>query len=495
MKKKYVYLLLVLIVLAAAWTRFSPVLWERDMWYDEAFTGILLKAPFSEMNQMIFDDVHPPLYYWLAKPWAAMFGYTPAGIRLFSLILGLATVASVFVIGKRFFNVKAGLLAAAVTAFSPFAVEYSQEARMYSLFGLLFLWSVWFFYRALETNSMKHWIVWGILGGLSFYTHYLALFFFILFYVTYVLYQKIFNKKTCVQSLLGQKEFWVGVGIIFVFFLTWFKIFFIHMMKGNLSWIDPSHLSDIPRTLQIFFFGHPPGTGGVPWSNEFIFFFDGTSAGLLIFALLLVLFVIGWKKDIKRKESLILLMMSLGTLLFLILLSQLDIFEMNGTKMGIKLYVARYFMPAAVLVYVLLSGLVVMVFKRRWIWIVLFGLYGLMLLMIKPPIYAQGWNRVWINQEELIGNKTVVTSNAFDYTSARYYLGVDRIKYYNKGNPTEDFSGWVVVGNENRITDPNEIVNNANMVIVDGSCDWSDHGIELEQIQQLSNVSICEIVK
>ena len=481
-------------MLAAVWTRFSPILWERDMWYDEAFTGILLKAPFGEMNQMIFDDVHPPLYYWLAKPWSAMFGYTPAGIRLLSLALGLAIVASVFTVAKNLFNVKTGLLAAAITAFSPFAVEYSQEARMYSLFGLLFLWSVWFFYRALQTNSMKYWIAWGVFGGLSFYTHYLALFFFILFYVTYVLYQKIFNKKGCLQSLLGQKELWIGIGIIFAFFLTWLKIFYVHMAKGNLGWIAPSYLSDIPRTLQIFFFGHPPGTGGVPGSNEFIFFFDGTSAGLLIFVLLLVLFVVAWKKDIKRKESLILILMSLGTLLFLILLSQLDIIEMNGRKMGIKLYVARYFMPAAVLVYVLLSGLAVMVFRRKWIWIVLFGIYGLMLLMIKPPMYAQGWNSVWINQEELIGGKTVVTSNPFDYTSSRFYLGVDRIKYYNKGNPAEDFSGWVVVGNENRITDPGEIANSANMVVVDDSCDWSDHGIELEEVQRLDNVSVCEIV-
>ena len=62
-----------LIVVVAVWLRFSPIIWERDMWYDEAFTGILLKAPFGEMNQMIFDDVHPPLYYWLAKPWSAMF--------------------------------------------------------------------------------------------------------------------------------------------------------------------------------------------------------------------------------------------------------------------------------------------------------------------------------------------------------------------------------------------------------------------------------------
>jgi 4-amino-4-deoxy-L-arabinose transferase-like glycosyltransferase len=133
--KNLFWVLPVLIVLLSLLIRFSPMLGERDYWYDEAFTGILLKQPFPEMNQMIFDDVHPPLHYWLAKPWSAMFGYSPAGIRSLSVVFGVLTVISLFWIGQKMFNKRAGLLASIIGAFSPFAIQYSQEARMYTRFG------------------------------------------------------------------------------------------------------------------------------------------------------------------------------------------------------------------------------------------------------------------------------------------------------------------------------------------------------------------------
>ncbi|MEA2007413.1 MAG: glycosyltransferase family 39 protein [Patescibacteria group bacterium] len=496
MKKNHAYILLALIVLVAVWVRFSPIIWERDMWYDEAFTGILLKAPFGEMNQMIAEDVHPPLYYWLAKPWAAIFGYSPFGIRTFSLACGLAIVVSVFVVAKRMFNVRVGLLASAITAISPFAVEYSQEARMYSLFGLLFLWSVWFFYQALQTNRKKYWVGWAIFSGLSFYTHYLALFFFIMFYMTYVLYLKFFEKKSIVASLLGQKGFWLGVGIIFAIFLTWFKVFFVHMMKGNLGWIGVSYLSDIPKTLQIFLFGHPPGTGGVPYPNQFnlisvgknviheVPLFDEYSIGVVVLSLFCVFGTLIWIKDKTKKQVAVLSLMSLGTLVFLILLSFANI----------KLYVARYFMPAAILIYILIAGIFVTAFHKKWAWIAVLAIYCGLLALIQTPDYAKGWNYIWVNQDELVGDKIVVAGDPFAYTSARYYFGEDRVRYYNKGNPTEDFSGWVVVGNKNRITDPKDIVTSSDMIVVDGSCDWSDHGIELEMVQEADNVFVCEVV-
>ena len=203
-----------IIFLVALALRFSPILWNRDYWYDEAFTGILLKSSWSQMNQMIFADVHPPLYYWLAKPVAALFGYSPLGIRFFSVLAGLGGLLSIFWIGWKMFSARTGLLAALLLAFSPFAIQYSQEARMYSLFGLLFLWAIWFFYRALEKNRWGDWLGWGIFSGLAFLTHYLSLFFFVLFYFTFVFWRIIFDRKTWWRAFLGERGFWLGVGTI-----------------------------------------------------------------------------------------------------------------------------------------------------------------------------------------------------------------------------------------------------------------------------------------
>ncbi len=483
-KEKIVFGILTIILIFGAILRFSFSLKERDFWYDEAFTGILLKAPFSQMNRMIFYDVHPPLYYWLAKPWAALFGYSPAGIRSFSVILGLGLILSVFWITKKLAEKnRAGFLAAIITTFSPFAIQYSQEARMYMLFALLMLWTTFFFYQALKNNEKKDWIIWGILGGLSFYTHYLSLFFFIIFYLTFIFYQKIFQKEKILKALLGKKNFWLGTGIIFLFFLSWIKIFISHMMKGNLGWIDVSYLSDLPKTIQIFFFGHPPGVGGVPSSNVFRFFFDESSAGFLILLAMIVFFVYAWMKKIKQTEIFVFTFLSFGTLVFLILLSHFNI----------KLYVSRYFMPAAILIYSLLAILVVKIFPQRMTWLTAALVYAIMLAMLSPVKYQNGWYQFYtLKKNDLLKDKIIVTSNPFDYTTAKFYFGEERVRFYNQNNPQEDFSGWVVVGNKNKIENLNQLKNRRDVLIISEKCsDWDD--LYLREMGRFDQLAICAI--
>ncbi len=455
---------------------FVSILQERTFWYDEAFTGILLKASWKEMNQMIYDDVHPPLYYWLAKPWSAAFDYSPVGIRSFSLLFGMLTIVSLFWIGSRLFGPKAGRLAAALAAFSPFAVQYSQEARMYALLGFLFLWASWFFYRALDKNRLQDWLIWGVLGGLCFYTHYLSLFFFVSFYIAFYFYQVLFLQGGYFWSLWGQKRplFWLGVAIIGGFFASWLKVFWVHFTKtdGDLGWIAPSNLSDLPGTLQIFLFGHPPGAGGTPDANPLKFFFDQSSVGLLVLVAMAVLIFCAWIKKRRRPEILVLGTISLGALLLLIIISHFDI----------KFYVARYMMPAAVIFYLLLSGLIVS--ATRWrpgLKAVIFLVAYLALLSTLQPIdYARGWARLYqVDQEvDYLKSRILIANGPFEYTSARYYFGQERVRFFSPGNLGEDFSGWVVVGNHNRLSSKEELRASPNFTIVDRQCEWEELNLE-----------------
>jgi len=271
--------------------------------------------------------------------------------------------------------------------------------------------------------------------------------------------------------------------IIFLFFLSWLKIFISHMMKGNLGWIDVSYLSDLPKTIQIFFFGHPPGTGGVPSANVFRFFFDGSSAGLLIMLAMVVLFVYAWIKKIKREEIFVLAFLSFGTLVLLILLSHLNI----------KLYVSRYFMPAAILIYSLLAILVVEVFSQRMAWLMAVLVYALMLVMLAPIKYNNGWYQLYtLKEDETVRDRIIITSNPFDYTTAKFYFGEERVRFYNQGNPQEDFSGWVVVGNENKIESLEELKEKKNALFVSGRCgDWGD--IPLKEMGRFDQLAVCMI--
>lgn len=82
------------------------------------------------------DEVCPPLYGVLLNAWIRIFGGSDIAVRFLSCLSSLATVASVYFIGRSLFNPQAALLAGLLIAVSPFEIAYAQEARMYSLVQL-----------------------------------------------------------------------------------------------------------------------------------------------------------------------------------------------------------------------------------------------------------------------------------------------------------------------------------------------------------------------
>ena len=183
------------ILMLAVTLRFSKMLWERDFWYDEAFTGIITRMSWEKMWWMIFHDVHPPLYYYLLKPWASLFDYSVFGFRSFSVVFGVLGVASIYWVGKKLFNEKIGLLASFFMAISPFAILYSQEARMYSLLGFLIIWWAYFLIKSLKSDKWSDWLWWALFSILCLYTHYLAIFFITMAGFVFVGYRLIFAKS------------------------------------------------------------------------------------------------------------------------------------------------------------------------------------------------------------------------------------------------------------------------------------------------------------
>lgn len=487
------------VMLLALVLRFSRMFWQRDFWYDEAFTGIITRMSWTDMWWMIFHDVHPPLYYYLLKPWAGLFHYSLFSFRSFSALFGMLSVASVYWIGKKLFSTRAGLIATFLITISPFAIQYSQEARMYALFGFISLWLTYFFIRALQKNRWRDWLVWGIIGVLFLYTHYLALFTFVIFYLVALGYQFIFKpkheSKISVPSIISKffigKKFIGAVAIIVVAFILWLPALKQHLSREGLGWVPVVYVSEIPQTIQFFFYGHQPGKILEPIPNEFrnLKFslskewagnlFDGASLGLIFLLIIIIGIITLWKQNKYRQEIMILTGLTFGVLLFLILLSQI----------GWRFYVARYFMSVAVLIYLLL-GVIIAQWKTKW-QIVFILAYILSLLWLRPIPYDTHWANLTKDKVLITTNTTLITDNPFAYAIARVHLGEGRVKLYNVTNPQKDFKEWIIVKPEDQIFNLQNYLQQKNIIFAkDDNCDWGKY--QLQSIKKINNLQVCK---
>ncbi|MFP5362447.1 MAG: glycosyltransferase family 39 protein [Thermoleophilia bacterium] len=167
-----------LVLAAAAALRF-PTLDTQSLWLDEAVTARLLRMDPGAMLRAIPDsESTPPLYYVLAWLWTQLFGTGEVGMRSLSALLGTATVALVWALGRRIGGGdRAAFAAAALVAVNPMLVWFSQEARAYALVALLTTLSALLWLRALERpQAAGRLLAWGAAAALALATHYYAAF-------------------------------------------------------------------------------------------------------------------------------------------------------------------------------------------------------------------------------------------------------------------------------------------------------------------------------
>jgi len=164
-----------LIVLAAA-LRFGG-LDQQGFWYDEGVTVSLVhRSLWGMLSVLPQTESTPPLYYVLAWGWARMFGFSELGLRSLSAIAGVATVPAAYAAARELGTHRIGVIAASLTACSPFLIWYSQETRAYALLTLLSALSVLCFARARTRPTTGRLLAWVAVCALAVLTHYFAVF-------------------------------------------------------------------------------------------------------------------------------------------------------------------------------------------------------------------------------------------------------------------------------------------------------------------------------
>jgi mannosyltransferase len=144
--------LLVAILILAAFLRFYR-LDAQSFWNDEGNSARLSERTIGLIIEGTASDIHPPGYYLLLHYWRAIFGPGEFALRALSAVAGLALVLLTYLLGRQLFGKATGLIAAFLGAISPFAIYYSQEARMYALLAALAASSTYLLLRTLNLQS------------------------------------------------------------------------------------------------------------------------------------------------------------------------------------------------------------------------------------------------------------------------------------------------------------------------------------------------------
>ncbi|MDR3469897.1 MAG: glycosyltransferase family 39 protein [Xanthobacteraceae bacterium] len=142
--------------------------------YDEAASWTFARLPWAAFCKVMWDyEGYMVLYYLLLRVWVHL-GDSETVLRGLSLILGVATIPAIYDLGRRLYNPRTGLAAAALLSLHAFHVLWSQQARSYTLLCLLLVVSTSLLVSALRSQARTTWGAYVVVATLACYSHILA---------------------------------------------------------------------------------------------------------------------------------------------------------------------------------------------------------------------------------------------------------------------------------------------------------------------------------
>lgn len=157
-------------ILAVATSLRAIGVFRWSLWLDEIYSASLRsQQPLRELLYLPYDP-HPPLYFLLVRLWTTLWDTGPVAVRSLSVLFSVAAVGGMFVLGRELYDERTGLVAAALFAVSPTQIHFGRNARMYSLFVLATIASMYYFLR-LRERSRRSSLLYVLSTVALLYTH------------------------------------------------------------------------------------------------------------------------------------------------------------------------------------------------------------------------------------------------------------------------------------------------------------------------------------
>jgi Dolichyl-phosphate-mannose-protein mannosyltransferase len=134
-------------------------------------------SPARVVRAVFLSDTNPPLYYLLLYSWTLVFGTSDFALRLFSIACSLACLPLLVGIARSTGGKEAVFASCVLFAFSPLAIYYSTEGRMYSLLWVFVLATTWTSLVLQERGGgIGMYALWIVASAAGFLTHYFFVF-------------------------------------------------------------------------------------------------------------------------------------------------------------------------------------------------------------------------------------------------------------------------------------------------------------------------------
>lgn len=115
-------------------------------------TGRDLTGRFMPFYLKSLSEFRTPLYIYSAVPFIAVFGLNEWGVRLPAVFWGLTSILGMFLLSRKLFSEKVGLIVMLLSAISPWHIQYSRASFEVTMLLSFILFGVYFFLKGVTQN-------------------------------------------------------------------------------------------------------------------------------------------------------------------------------------------------------------------------------------------------------------------------------------------------------------------------------------------------------
>lgn len=151
------------------------LIFNNNVWFDEAYTLSLIQHNYSEVIEILKSDMHPPLYFISLKFFCEIFGYSILVTKIFSVFGYIATLLLGCTVVKKHFGSDTSMVYMLTIGAIPMSLYFSVQQRSYE--WCIFFVTLCFIEALLFIKSCKyrHCIIFVIAALFAAYNHIYAL--------------------------------------------------------------------------------------------------------------------------------------------------------------------------------------------------------------------------------------------------------------------------------------------------------------------------------